>query len=62
MRASLPQAVRLQMTSKTVTVQYNKPVTSLTDNNNALADYEQSSGYIKYHMHYPIFMVVLVQL
>ena len=41
---SLLQAVHLHMTSKTATVQY-KPVTSLTDNNNALAHYEQSGGY-----------------
>ena len=38
------QAVRLQMTSKTATVQY-KPVTSLTGNSNARAHYEQSPGY-----------------
>ena len=36
--------VHLQMISKTATVQY-KPVASLTDNNNALAHYEQSCGY-----------------
>ena len=36
--------VRASLTSKTATIQY-KPVTSLTDNNNALAHYEQSGGY-----------------
>ena len=44
MRASLLQAVCLQMTGKTATVHY-KPVMSLADNNNALAHYEQSRGY-----------------
>ena len=41
---SLLQAVRLQMTSKTATIQY-KPVTSLAGNKNALAHFEQSRGY-----------------
>ena len=54
--------VHLHMTSKTATVQY-KPVMSLTDNNNALNCIMNSQVVtIKYHMHYPIFMVVLVQL
>ena len=41
---SLLQAVHLQMTSKTVTTQY-QPVTSLAGNNNTLAHYEESRGY-----------------
>ena len=41
---SLLQAVHLQMTSKTATIQY-KPVTSLAGNNNALAHYELSRGF-----------------
>ena len=36
--------MHLQMTSKTVAIQY-KPVTSLAANNNALAHYEQSRGF-----------------
>ena len=42
--ASLLQAVRLQIRSKTATIQY-KPVASLAGNNSALAHYEQSHGY-----------------
>ena len=38
------QAVHLQMTSKTATIQY-KPVTSLAGNNNVVAHYEQSRGF-----------------
>ena len=50
--------VRLQMASKTATIQY-KPVTSLAGNNNTLAHYEQSMATIKYHMHYPISMACM---
>ena len=42
--ASLLQAVRLQITSKTATIQY-ETVTSLAGNNNTLAHYEQSRSY-----------------
>ena len=41
---SLLQVVRLQMTSKTATIQY-KPVTSLAGNNKVFAHYKQSHGY-----------------
>ena len=41
---SLLQAMRLQMTSKTATVQY-KPVMSLAYKNNTLAHCKQPQGY-----------------
>ena len=41
---SLLQAVHLQMTSKTATIQC-KPVTSLASNNNALVQYKLSCGF-----------------
>ena len=34
-------------------------VMSLAGINNMLAHYKQSCGYIKYHMHYPIFMACM---
>ena len=47
--------MHLQMT---VTIQY-EPVTSLAGNNNARLHITNSHvGSIKYHMHYPIFMVI----
>ena len=49
---NLLQAVCLQTTSKTATIQY-KPVTSLASNNNELTHYKQSCGY---NQIYPIFM------
>ena len=38
--------VRLHMTSKTATIEY-KPVTCLASNNNTLAYYKQSRGYVE---------------
>ena len=48
--------VRLPMTRKTATIQY-QPATSLSGNNNVLAYIMNSHiATIKYHMYYPIFM------
>ena len=58
---SLLQAVHLQMTSKTATIQY-KPVTSLagkkkkTTKKMHLHITRSHTATFKYHMHYPIWM------